>query len=180
MLLAFLRARAQQKVRFRRTIRVIAFSGEEQGLFGSRAYAKRAKKNGEPIVFMLQGDMLTYRKPGEPIQCALPQRYYSPAAGDLVKGVIFVFTFWICIGFFFWWKIHHFFLSFFSWGKIWQGFRNHQRSWKEILFANGSVVARIGSKTLCARSYSGYQPRLLLWPSILFWAGLRGHRNLRA
>jgi len=43
------------------TIQLIAFSGEEQGLYGSYAYANAAKEADLDIIAMLQGDMLGYQ-----------------------------------------------------------------------------------------------------------------------
>ena len=42
------------------TIRFVAFSGEEQGLLGSYAYAQQASQNGDNIVGVLNGDMIGY------------------------------------------------------------------------------------------------------------------------
>ena len=62
-------------VRFNRTVVLAFFSGEEQGLWGSRGYAKHLKDNGTDVKFMLQADMLGYHEPGEPMQIAFPDRY---------------------------------------------------------------------------------------------------------
>jgi len=43
---------------FNRTIKFVAFSGEEQGLLGSRAYAKEAYENNEKILVELNADMI--------------------------------------------------------------------------------------------------------------------------
>jgi len=45
---------------FNRTIKFVAFSGEEQGLFGSRAYVKEAYENNEEIFVELNADMIGY------------------------------------------------------------------------------------------------------------------------
>jgi hypothetical protein len=45
---------------FNRTIKFVAFSGEEQGLFGSRAYAKEAYENNEEIFVEFNADMIGY------------------------------------------------------------------------------------------------------------------------
>jgi hypothetical protein len=47
---------------FNRTIKFAAFSGEEQGLLGSRAYAKEAYENNEEIFVELNADMIGYAK----------------------------------------------------------------------------------------------------------------------
>ena len=41
-----------------RTVRLVAFSGEEQGLIGARAYAKKAKKENMNIFLMMNLDMI--------------------------------------------------------------------------------------------------------------------------
>ncbi|KAI9222425.1 hypothetical protein BC828DRAFT_346042 [Blastocladiella britannica] len=87
MLLASLRHLKESGFRLRRTVKVVNFCGEEQGLIGSKAYAQAAKKRGDKIVFMLQGDMLAYRVPGEPLQCALPAAHASPDASAVVSQV---------------------------------------------------------------------------------------------
>jgi len=43
---------------FNRTIKFVAFSGEEEGLLGSRAYAKEAYENNEKILIELNADMI--------------------------------------------------------------------------------------------------------------------------
>jgi hypothetical protein len=45
---------------FNHTIKFIAFSGEEQGLLGSYAYAQEAAQNGENIIAVLNLDMIGY------------------------------------------------------------------------------------------------------------------------
>ena len=44
--------------RFKYTVRFCLWSGEEQGLYGSRAYASKMKQDGENIIAVLNGDML--------------------------------------------------------------------------------------------------------------------------
>ncbi len=44
--------------RFNYTIRFASWSGEEMGLYGSRAYAAKAKAAGEDIVAALNADMI--------------------------------------------------------------------------------------------------------------------------
>ena len=47
---------------FDRTIRFATFSGEEQGLLGSDAYARQAAKNDETIVAVYNMDMISWNK----------------------------------------------------------------------------------------------------------------------
>jgi hypothetical protein len=47
-------------VRFENTVYFIAFTGEEQGLFGSDSFATRARRRGDSIVGVLNFDMISY------------------------------------------------------------------------------------------------------------------------
>lgn len=62
-------------IQFKRTVVLAFFSGEEQGLWGSKAYAKHLKEGKKNVRFMLQADMLGYHAPGEPMQIALPDQH---------------------------------------------------------------------------------------------------------
>lgn len=75
-------------------MQLCAFAGEEQGLVGSRAYARKRltrsisgtgltsnfvpsgelRDAGANLTLMVQADMLAYHKPGEPPQLGLPDR----------------------------------------------------------------------------------------------------------
>eukprot|EP01113_Clastostelium_recurvatum_P032397 TRINITY_DN4162_c0_g1_i2.p1 TRINITY_DN4162_c0_g1~~TRINITY_DN4162_c0_g1_i2.p1 ORF type:complete len:445 (+),score=86.26 TRINITY_DN4162_c0_g1_i2:140-1474(+) len=61
MLFELARILGNPEVRLPYTIQLAAFSGEEQGLFGSYAYADFVKENKADVVAMLQGDMLGYQ-----------------------------------------------------------------------------------------------------------------------
>ncbi|KAF9968635.1 hypothetical protein BGZ73_009193 [Actinomortierella ambigua] len=87
MLLAVARAVQQHGVTFERTVQIAAFSGEEQGLLGSAYYARQLRNKGAKVVTMLQGDMLAYQKPGEPIQTAFPLRHHTPELTELLVNV---------------------------------------------------------------------------------------------
>ncbi|MBN1538382.1 MAG: Zn-dependent exopeptidase M28 [Anaerolineales bacterium] len=52
---------------FERTVRFVIFTGEEQGLFGSSAYAEQAYNLGENIVYVLNLDMIAWDELGEPV-----------------------------------------------------------------------------------------------------------------
>lgn len=65
-------------VRFGFGIRMIHFGAEEQGLVGSRGYARAAAERGENIVAMLNGDMLGWRIPGAPIALGMKDRNVTP------------------------------------------------------------------------------------------------------
>ncbi|RPD60846.1 Zn-dependent exopeptidase [Lentinus tigrinus ALCF2SS1-6] len=70
-LLAIARAIARRGVVFRKTVRLCAFSGEEQSMVGSRAYAAKLRARGEDVLLMVQGDMLAFHAAGEPPQLGL-------------------------------------------------------------------------------------------------------------
>ncbi len=58
-------ARAMQNVLFDRTIRFILFTGEEQGIFGSDAYAAAAQAAGDNIVGAFNLDMIAFDSNGD-------------------------------------------------------------------------------------------------------------------
>ncbi|MEO0092494.1 MAG: M20/M25/M40 family metallo-hydrolase [candidate division WOR-3 bacterium] len=53
-------ARIFKNYNFEYSIRFIAFSGEEQGLYGSAAYAQQARNQGDSIIGVLNFDMIGY------------------------------------------------------------------------------------------------------------------------
>ncbi|NIT35822.1 MAG: M20/M25/M40 family metallo-hydrolase, partial [candidate division Zixibacteria bacterium] len=57
-------ARAFRELRFKRTVRYVAFGAEESGVIGSREYAKRCAEKGEKIVAVLNADMVAYDEDG--------------------------------------------------------------------------------------------------------------------
>jgi Zn-dependent M28 family amino/carboxypeptidase len=52
---------------FQRTVRFVFFTGEEQGMLGSNAYANAAYASGDNIVGVLQFDMLGWDNSGGPV-----------------------------------------------------------------------------------------------------------------
>merc|ERR1712187_409816 len=62
-------------LKFRHTLRLCLFTGEEQGLIGSRLLAKASKDAGENIIGMLNADMIGYREGGTPPTLAFTSRY---------------------------------------------------------------------------------------------------------
>jgi len=53
-------ARVMSNYEFEYSIRYIAFSGEEQGLYGSEHYAQLARNQGDSILGVINGDMIAY------------------------------------------------------------------------------------------------------------------------
>ncbi len=58
-------AEAMSTFSFQHTIKFVAFSGEEQGLLGSEAYAKSAYERGDEIVVELNADMIGHAESEE-------------------------------------------------------------------------------------------------------------------
>ncbi|KAL0945519.1 hypothetical protein HGRIS_001001 [Hohenbuehelia grisea] len=86
-LLAMARAIARNNVTFNTNVELVAFAGEEQGLLGSRAYARELRSVDANLTLMIQADMLAYHKPGEPAQLGLPAYIGTPEVANLVANV---------------------------------------------------------------------------------------------
>ena len=63
--------RVLSNVSYKRTIRLIGFSGEEMGLLGSAAYASHVAQQGDNILGMINVDMIAYVAPGDLIDVDL-------------------------------------------------------------------------------------------------------------
>jgi hypothetical protein len=76
------------------TVQVIAFCGEEQGLYGSREYSYFLVRNNVQVIAMIQNDMIGYRKPGESHQIAFPRSpsYASAELNELLFKVVPLFV----------------------------------------------------------------------------------------
>lgn len=72
-------ARALSGCSFRRTIRLLLFSNEEQGMIGSAAYAREARARGDDIRGFLNLDMIAYGPPGEDLDVATRPAYSALA-----------------------------------------------------------------------------------------------------
>ncbi|MBN2379060.1 M20/M25/M40 family metallo-hydrolase [candidate division WOR-3 bacterium] len=59
-------ARIMSKHDWQHTLKFVLFSGEEVGLYGSQAYAKEADAKADPIIGVLNLDMIAYDGWGEP------------------------------------------------------------------------------------------------------------------
>jgi len=79
--LAIAQALAASGIRFERTIVIEYYTGEEQGLVGSRALARERSQRGDTVTAQLQSDMTGYRRAGDPIAVAFVQ---DARAVDLV------------------------------------------------------------------------------------------------
>ncbi|KAM5538812.1 hypothetical protein V8D89_007534 [Ganoderma adspersum] len=70
-LVGIARAIARSGVVFHKRVQLVAFAGEEQGMVGSRVYARELKEAGANVTMMIQADMLAYHADGEPPQLGL-------------------------------------------------------------------------------------------------------------
>lgn len=68
------------------TLTFIGFSGEEQGLLGSEAYAADAATRHDDIVGMVEADMVGYLAPGDVMNLDVVDNYYSTWMRDLVMS----------------------------------------------------------------------------------------------
>ncbi|KAH6915080.1 aminopeptidase [Coprinopsis sp. MPI-PUGE-AT-0042] len=86
-ILSIARTIGRKGLRFHKNVELVTFAGEEQGLYGSRAYARQLKAQNASIVMMIQADMTAYRAPQEPMQLGLPERIGTPEVTQLVANV---------------------------------------------------------------------------------------------
>jgi Zn-dependent M28 family amino/carboxypeptidase len=99
-ILAIARTIKRLGIKFRSNVELVAFAGEEQGLLGSRHYARTScllrvarisyrnlynfsieemREADRNLILMIQADMIAYHAPGEPQQLGLPEMYVSPS-----------------------------------------------------------------------------------------------------
>ena len=69
------------------TVRIVLFSGEEQGLLGSRALAAQWAEAAEPIIAMVNADMLGYHIGNTPITLGFKDRYVTEELVELARGL---------------------------------------------------------------------------------------------
>ncbi|KZT61658.1 Zn-dependent exopeptidase [Calocera cornea HHB12733] len=98
-LLSIAHAIHSRKITFQRPVELVAFAGEEQGLLGSRAYAKELKAEDVDIALMIQADMLGYHDPREPAQLGLPATIGSAAAAYLVANMSAIYAPELTVGY---------------------------------------------------------------------------------
>jgi hypothetical protein len=73
---------------FAYTIIFAAFSGEEQGLYGSAAYVQQLVADRVQVVAMVNADMIAYRAPGNAAQLDFPTRYSTLALQEVVASAV--------------------------------------------------------------------------------------------
>ncbi|CAA7260107.1 unnamed protein product [Cyclocybe aegerita] len=97
--LSIARTIARKGVKFHTSVELAFFAGEEQGLLGSRAYARELREAGANLTLMVQADMTAYRAPGEPLQLGLPDIIGSPEVTQLVANISAIYSPELTIGF---------------------------------------------------------------------------------
>ncbi|KAG5648827.1 hypothetical protein DXG03_000176 [Asterophora parasitica] len=98
-LLSIARVILRKGVKFHSNVELVAFAGEEQGLLGSRAYARELRAANANLTLMVQADMLAFREPGEPHQLGLPETIGSPVVTQLVANVSAIYSPELRVGF---------------------------------------------------------------------------------
>ncbi|KAL5478700.1 hypothetical protein ACEPAI_1977 [Sanghuangporus weigelae] len=86
-ILAIARAIGKSGISFKSNVELCLFGGEEQGLLGSKAYARELRDADANITLMIQADMLAYHKPGESPQLGLPDIIGTPEVAQLVANI---------------------------------------------------------------------------------------------
>ncbi|KAI6004955.1 hypothetical protein EDC04DRAFT_2908077 [Pisolithus marmoratus] len=89
----------QTGITFRTNIELVVFAGEEQGLTGSKAYAKELRERGANIVLIIQADMLAYHVPDEPPQLGLAQFIGTLEVTQLVSNISAIYSPELTVGF---------------------------------------------------------------------------------
>jgi len=80
-------------------VELVAFAGEEQGLLGSKAYARELRAAEANLTLMIQADMLAYHAPGEPAQLGLPDLIGTPEVAQLVANLSAIYSPELQVGF---------------------------------------------------------------------------------
>ncbi|KAJ7284063.1 Zn-dependent exopeptidase [Mycena rebaudengoi] len=98
-LLAIARTIARKGVKFHSNVQIAAFAGEEQGLLGSKAYAKQLRSIDANITVMIQADMIGHRLASEPPQLGLPLTIGTTEVAQLVANVSAIYSPELRVGF---------------------------------------------------------------------------------
>ncbi|KAI0051251.1 Zn-dependent exopeptidase [Auriscalpium vulgare] len=91
-ILAIARTIKRLGLTFRSNVEIVAFAGEEQGLYGSRYYAQDLRKEDKNLTLMIQADMTAYHEPGEPPQLGLPDLIGTPEVHQLVANISAIYS----------------------------------------------------------------------------------------
>jgi len=89
---------AANKLTFGYSVVLIAFSGEEQGLYGSAYSAQQYKNEGADIVAVLNADMIAYRAPNESPQLAFVSRSSTLTLNTLLSNITKTYVTGLTVG----------------------------------------------------------------------------------
>ncbi|CAD6923384.1 unnamed protein product [Tilletia controversa] len=92
LVLGLARVIGEYRLRFARDVHIVAHSGEEQGLIGSKHYARLLREKKEAVRLALQADMVAFHQPGEPPQLAFPNRLATDSATKYVQSLAQLYT----------------------------------------------------------------------------------------
>ncbi|KAH9058816.1 Zn-dependent exopeptidase [Lactarius vividus] len=98
-LLSIARTIKRLGVTFRSNVELVAFAGEEQGLYGSRYYAGDLREEEKNLTLMVQADMIAYHRQGEPPQLGLPAYIGTPEVTQLVANISAIYSPELVVGF---------------------------------------------------------------------------------
>ncbi|KAI9442520.1 Zn-dependent exopeptidase [Lactarius indigo] len=98
-LLSIARTIKRLGVTFRSNVELVAFAGEEQGLYGSRYYAGDLRGEEKNLTLMVQADMIAYHRQGEPPQLGLPAYIGTPEVTQLVANLSAIYSPELVVGF---------------------------------------------------------------------------------
>eukprot|EP00002_Diphylleia_rotans_P029369 TRINITY_DN597_c0_g1_i1.p1 TRINITY_DN597_c0_g1~~TRINITY_DN597_c0_g1_i1.p1 ORF type:complete len:459 (-),score=115.54 TRINITY_DN597_c0_g1_i1:211-1587(-) len=82
----------EKSANFAYSIHICAWSGEEQGLYGSRAYAQYLKGQGIDVIAMFQSDMIAHRFPQNPLRMEMIERYSTPWLNEDVLRIASIYA----------------------------------------------------------------------------------------
>ncbi|KAH9948511.1 Zn-dependent exopeptidase, partial [Amylocystis lapponica] len=91
-LLSIARVIARKGITFNKNVQFALFSGEEQGLYGSKYYARELRAKNANLTLMIQADMIGYHAPGEPPQLGLPASIGTPEVAQLVANLSAIYS----------------------------------------------------------------------------------------
>lgn len=85
--LEFARVIHETGASFGKTLKLCLFTGEEQGLIGSRALASQYAQDGENIIAMFNADMIGYAPEGDAIVLAYMNRNADPDLTEISRAI---------------------------------------------------------------------------------------------
>jgi len=86
-ILEIARVISESKIAFEYSVHLALFSGEEQGLLGSRAWAKELADTGVQVVAMFNSDMMGWKLPGTVPTLGMKDRYIADWLLNIANGL---------------------------------------------------------------------------------------------